>query len=170
MPWFLIKIRKARWYKDPEFSSWLGENEIPSDPLADLNTSTNKLSIWKVDDDESNLNNIIIALTTNRNCIVNFDYALFDANILSEINIELKHSQGMSKYNEANELWHYDAIEITADKILILAEEIYKKGIKKRINEKSVIKLFSENPDILMELDQEKLEPKIKETINNTLR
>ncbi len=98
MPSFLRKIRKTRWYRNPDFNLWLKENEIPADSLADLNTKDNKLSVWKVEDDESNLEDIIIALTTNGDYISDLSYALFDSNILSDINIEHVQSQGETKY------------------------------------------------------------------------
>ena len=170
MPSFLRKIRKTRWYKNPDFNLWLGENEIPADPLADLNTKDNNLSVWKVEDDKYNLDDIIIALATNGDYISDFSYALFDSNILSDINIEYVQSLGESKYHDANKYWHFDLVKLSGKKLIRLAEEIFKKGGKKRINEKKLKKLFSEKPDILVKLDQEKLKEKVKEAVRNALK
>ena len=130
MPWFLRTIKKTYWYKSKELNLWLGENEIPADSLHDISTKSNKLSVWQVEENKSNLNDIIIAIATNRSCITNFDYVLIDSNILSDFNIECEKIEGASKYNRANKLWHYDLIKLSAEKLLILAEYIFYNSVR----------------------------------------
>lgn len=60
----LRKIRKNRWYKTEEIS-WLPDNELQADALDDLRTKYNELSVYRIDENESNLDRVIAALATN---------------------------------------------------------------------------------------------------------
>lgn len=53
MAFLLRKIRKNRWYK--EQIEWLPDGELQADPLSDLGTKSNELSVYHVVIDESNL-------------------------------------------------------------------------------------------------------------------
>jgi hypothetical protein len=77
MPLILRKIRKARWYQyDRSDFPWLLEEDIPADPLGDLATNDNELSVWQINDDKSNLPRVAAALAANCDDISNLDYAL----------------------------------------------------------------------------------------------
>jgi hypothetical protein len=84
MPFFLRTIRKARWY-NVEGVSWLEKGDIQADPLADLNTKGNELSVWLVENDRSNLEQVVTALAATRTDISNLDYALLDVRLLPEL-------------------------------------------------------------------------------------
>ena len=88
MPFILRTIRKSKWYKH-ERVPWLVEGELQADALGDLRTSDNELSVWLVEDDESNLEQVVTALAVTRQRISNVDYALFDLQFLSELNIKI---------------------------------------------------------------------------------
>jgi hypothetical protein len=74
MPLMLRKIRKARWYQHNQADfPWLLDEDIPADPLGDLVTNDNELSVWQINDDKSNLHRIAAALAANSDDISNLD-------------------------------------------------------------------------------------------------
>ena len=89
MAFLLRKIRKPRWYKQD--LPWVAANDIQPDPLGDLTTSENKLSVWYVKDDKSNLDQVLAAIAASSGSLSNLDYALFNEHILSELKIEQSH-------------------------------------------------------------------------------
>jgi hypothetical protein len=91
VPLLLRGIRKRRWSTDTtdKSISWLSNGEIQSDALGDLNTSNNTLSVWYVEDDQSNLDQVITALASNRDAISNLDYVLFDISLVNSIQINI---------------------------------------------------------------------------------
>lgn len=137
VPFILRKIRKSKWYKH-ERVPWLAEGELQADALGDLQTSNNELSVWQVEDDRSNLERIITALAANSDHISNLDYALFDAQVLLELNIQSKHSRGNTPDEEAN-VWHLDLIQLSAQKLMKLAKAIMTDGEKVRFLPKELL-------------------------------
>ena len=113
---------KNKWYEDKP--SWLKNDEIHADPLADFVTTKNSLSVWRVEDNKSNLQRIIAALAAIRDRIDKLDYVLFDEKLLKECDIKVKLTEGNSPDQEAN-AWHYDLIELSAQKLVKLAETVW---------------------------------------------
>ena len=64
MSHFLIMIKKRNWDRIP--LPWLAENDLPADPIGDLKTSNNSLSLWHIEEDESNLERVVLGLIVNR--------------------------------------------------------------------------------------------------------
>ena len=129
------KIRKSRWYRNHD---WLTEVDIQADSLGDLSTKQNRLSVWFVEEDESNLERIITALAANCDTLSNFDYALFSEDILARESIKIEKSQGISKDSDANDRWHRDICELSATKLLSIAQHISKEGKIDRIQERII--------------------------------
>lgn len=142
MPQLLRAIRKTRWYNSSNIT-WLTRGEIQADPLGDLATSQNTLSVWQVEDDGSNLEQIITALASGRDSISNLDYAVFDLNLLCGIGIDIKDEPGVTPYEKAN-IWHKDLIELTGRKLVKLAEAMLTNAEIKRISEKEILRLIKE--------------------------
>ena len=81
MPLLLRKVRSSRWYSR-EKCPWLEAGELQADPLGDLQTMGNALSVWRIENDESNLRNIILALVRSCDHPQNIDYILFNQCVL----------------------------------------------------------------------------------------
>lgn len=128
-------IRKSRWYLKP---AWLSPDDLQADALADLGTKNNKLFLWYIYDNRSNLDRIIAALAAKRDVISNFDFILFDQIILKKNSIKFIKTKGISLDEEANELWHFDLYELSASSILKLALSLAKKGELNRIPERKI--------------------------------
>ena len=137
MPLLLRKIRKGKWYKNDSVL-WIGENEIQADALGDIVTSSNTLSVWLVEDDKSNLEQIIIALASGCDNISNFDYALLDVDSLSSLGTKIETKEGSTPYARANQ-WHRDLVELTTNKLFNLAEAIFVLSDRERVAEKTVL-------------------------------
>ncbi|MGL5872037.1 MAG: hypothetical protein ACRC2R_06660 [Xenococcaceae cyanobacterium] len=158
MPLLLRAIRKSKWSTSNNIS-WLSAQEIQADALGDLKTSNNTLSVWYVEDDKSNLEQVIIALAANRDTISNLDYALFDLNLVEDIGIKIEVNEGATPYESANR-WHRDLVELSVTKLVKLAKVILTKSHKERIPEKKILSLIRDtvkNGNI----DKTKLPPKI---------
>ena len=140
MPLILRAIRKNRWYTSDTIS-WLPEGEIQADPLGDLATGHNTLSVWQVKDDKSNLDQVITALAANRDTISNLDYALFDLDSLSPIGIRVEVNEGATPYERANH-WHRDLVELTATKLVKLATVMLSNSSRERVLEKKILSLI----------------------------
>jgi hypothetical protein len=155
VPLLLRIVRRARWYKSPNVP-WLAADEIQADALGDLSTSENKLSLWLVEDEESNLKRIVAALAAARERLANFDYALLDVKLLADLGISCHASDGTSPDTEANRLWHCDLSELTAAKLVQLAGMVHHHAAMKRLTPKDVRSLIT---DSLQEgrLDRSKL-------------
>ena len=104
--YLLRKIEKNRWM--PE--AYVAQDDVPADALRDLQTGSNKLSVWLIEEDKSDLERIVVALAAMRNVLSNLDYALLDSGILDKINIKMSDSLGNSPDLTANSRWHRDLI------------------------------------------------------------
>jgi hypothetical protein len=143
VPLLLRAVRKNRWYQDKSLT-WLAAGEIQADSLGDLITRGNTLSVWQIEDDESNLEQVMVALTANRDNVANLDYALFDVDLISAIDIKIEPNAGDSLYETANS-WHRDLTELTVAKLVKLAEAIFLKAKIVRVPEKKVLDLIKES-------------------------
>lgn len=139
----LRKIRKNRWYKTEEIS-WLPDNELQADALDDLRTKSNELSVYRVDENESNLGRVIAALAANTDNPSNIDFAIFGQEIISEIGIKAKNSRGDLPDDQVNH-WHTDLYELSASQLLELAKAIKAKARIERKGYKQVLELVADS-------------------------
>ncbi len=137
MPLILRTIRKAKWYRNDPLP-WLSPDELQADALVDLNTKGNALSVYLVkEDDAEALERLVTALAANRDSIKELDYALFADDILSEIGIKISAVGGNTPDSVVN-TWHRDLTELSASKIMRLADAIRKGARIKRIPGKRI--------------------------------
>lgn len=117
--------KQARWL-DP----WEGldrdsvrDDDGPADPVADLDTKGNALSVFVIESNRDNLERVVAALAANRESLQAFSYALFDENLLSEINIKCRATRAETPDDEVNG-WHRDLIALTGLRLVALARAI----------------------------------------------
>lgn len=162
MPLLLRKIRFERWLR-PSDGSWLPEREVWADPLGDLATKNNGLSVWEVEDNKSNLAQVAVALALTSDKIDGLAYALVDKGRVSQLGINIKTSEGNSPDRQANSL-HRDLTTLSARKLVELAKTILFEGEQNQFLEKEIFQLI----DAAMasgRVDQTKLKPKHKEQL-----
>lgn len=148
MPFFLRKVRFNKWLRTEE-CPWLAEGELQADSLVDLCTDNNALSVWQIDDSQSNLERVIVALAANCYRIQNVDYIIFDQKMLSEIGVRVEKTEGNTHDRDANTSWHYDFKNLSAQKLMRLAtmtmnnDEVLIRSPKKKIIQ--MVKRFVES-------------------------
>lgn len=131
MATYLRKVEKGRWHPREEYSD-LEEGDIPADPLGDLQTSRNRLSVWRIENDEgdeeenrSNLNRIATAIAATRSRPDDIHYILISSDTLKELDIRVETSTGSTPDGEANRRWHCDLLGLSARKLLKMANALF---------------------------------------------
>ena len=157
MPFLLRAIRRNRWR--PELPTWLGSDDVPADPLGDLSTLDNKLSVWYVDDAQQNLGRVSAAIAAGREKIDKLDYALIDIDTLTRLGSESKKTPGESPDDHANKNWHYDLHRLSGKALTSLAKAILPKTESRaRLLPKKVKELIKAGLSNA-ELDSERVKP-----------
>ena len=121
---------------------WLNDDDVPADLLSDFSTKNNALSVYEIDEGNSNLQDIIASLAANRDKVQRFDYVLFDKKLLTEKGIQFQNSSGDTPHQEVNEKYHLDIIKLSGKKVAAIGnqfldytiESTSKKQIKAIIN------------------------------------
>lgn len=162
MPQFLFRITKRKWDK-VEFS-WLSNDEIQADPLGDLRVSNGNLSVWHVEDDKSNLDQIIVALAVTRDTFDKFEYALVRQEALEQAGISKVVEPGKTPVTNVNH-WHRDLIELTINKVTNLVNIIFNDLEKVRVPEKEV-KEKIEQAVKSNSIDLQKVKPSMRNKID----
>lgn len=117
----LRKVNKSYWNRD-SMPDWLTPGDVPAVCLNDLKVDGgNKLSVWMVEEDRSNLDAVIASLGANSDDLDHFDYLLIDLQGVSVAQISMEKSSGHSPHARANALWHSDLINLSAKKLVKLA-------------------------------------------------
>ena len=96
------------------------------------------------------------------------DCALFDQQLVSEIDVNIEHTRGKSSYEQAN-VWHRDLGELSAEKLMQLATIIMRHGEKQRFSERQVLGLVKHAVDS-GSIDREKLQPSVRLKIDELRR
>ena len=146
MPLYLRKIDSKRVWDNDEPLPWLAEDDIQADPVTDLKTSNNILSVFYVTDKTTGLDRIVAALAATRNSINHLDYILFDERLLLELGIKIARKTGETPDEQVND-WHRDLIELSGFKLVKLVKLIFTKGTIGRIQERRVKQLIKNSTD-----------------------
>lgn len=166
MPYFLRVIRKPRWYLERALA-YLDTGQFPADPLADLNTQDNLLSVWHVEDDQSNLARIVTALAANRERLDKLDYALIDHLKVQELQMKVERSSGGTPDRIAND-WHRDICELSALNLTDLAKAILPERDKRhRVSAKEIQQRIREAIQS-GRIDTDRLKPQLKAKLEQT--
>jgi hypothetical protein len=115
MPYLLRGIKKPRWYREVDFE--VDEADAPAEPLRDLGTQGNALSVWLVDEAKSNLERVVAAMAAGRQGLVEYDYILFDQELVEAAGIAVDDVEGNSPDLEANRIWHRHLKNLTVRKM-----------------------------------------------------
>jgi predicted Mrr-cat superfamily restriction endonuclease len=142
MPFFLRKIRKGKWYKHSGVP-WLSNDDLQADALADLQTQSNRMSVYYVKDDRSNLSRVIAAMAARCDFLSNIDYALVAQELLDEIDIRAEKVPGSLPDSHVSHNWHQDLYELTASDVMSLAMFIRSKAEIERTSHSEVLNLVA---------------------------
>lgn len=141
-----LALRKTRnnliWDNSADQLSWLEIDDIAADPITDLNTCDNALSIYIIQDKLSELDRCLSALAVQRNRLNPLDYILFDADIIYQLHLEINYKSGTLCDQEINKL-HRNIIELSANKLTNLAKLIMENCDRKRILDEELAKIIA---------------------------
>lgn len=143
-----LVLRKTRdnliWDDSTDECPWLDENDIASDPVTDLATKNNSLSIYIIQDNRSELSRCLSALAAQRMCLQKLDYILFDTTVIDQLQLRTDDQQGDLKDKEVNRL-HKNIIELSASKLIQLTKAIMSNCHKDRLLDEEVAKIIHES-------------------------
>jgi len=170
MSFYLRVIKLPRWSNEPQELAWLKQGEIPSDPLADLNTSKNSLSLYYVEDESNHfiLKHIAAALAATRDSFDKLDFQLIDAQTLARLELPLYQTLGDTPDQHVNSL-HYDLRELSAQKLLKLAEEMLPQSARRdRISEREIQALIQAQVESgRIDIEHKSVKPKMKKSLEH---
>lgn len=139
-----LALRKTRvndiWDNTAGDISWLAVDDVAADPLTDLTTSNNSLSIYVINDDKSDLNRCLSALAAQRNHLQKLDYILFDFSIIQQLGLHLDDKKGTLPDQEINKL-HHNIVELSAYRLIKLTKAIMENYIGGRMLDEEIASL-----------------------------
>ena len=138
MPLLLIGIRENRWYKEPA-AAYLAAGDVPADPVGDLRTSKNRLSVWEVLEDRSNVQRIVRALAIGKDKLDNSGYVLFSSELLAAAGIEAPKIVPGKTHDSGANPWHRDLINLSGNRLVQLTHAILSHGETGQILKKALV-------------------------------
>ncbi len=166
MSLFLRKIHKSYWMQNLE---WITDEEVQADVFRDLQTDTNQLSFWLIDREKNNLHRIIAGMASNCEHVPTFDLLLLPEERFSDLDIKKEKTVGVTHDNSINQEYHFDAMELTTNKLNELAIVLKKHAEIQRINNKKVASYLAKSVKdgyIKFESLKDKIRDKIKDNLN----
>lgn len=163
MPLLLRKISKSKWYGH-EAHPWLPKGSleadaIQADAMSDLKTGNNALSVLRIDDNRTNLEQIITALAANVEKPTQLDYALFDQQFLVNNEFKIEQIPGKTPCAAANS-YHFHLTELSIHKLTEVAKIIKGKAERNRYSKKETLALIRRAIDSGV-ISPAKLKPRI---------
>jgi hypothetical protein len=126
MPLLLRNVGKHyRWLKE-DAAPFLAQGDVPADPIGDLKTTGNKLSVYVIKDDRSNLNRVVRAITVGTQKPDHVAYVVFSSKVLEDAGIEMQEIVGSTADAAVNPL-HRDLI-LSGNKLVALTRGILQEG------------------------------------------
>jgi hypothetical protein len=162
--YLLRQLRQPRWWQEDETRAWLPIDDAPADVFKDLVTEDNTLSVWHIDDQQSNLDRLLTALAASRHCISNLDYLLCEEHELDQCEVTIVKTEGATPDSEVNARWHRDLIHLSANRLLCVAQSLFRHGVTDRTAEKKVKKAILEAVS-QGHIDRERLAPNIQKYV-----
>lgn len=143
---------------------------ICGDAIGDLRTTENKLSVWKIENEED-INDVIVALALNRDKVCKIDYLILEEAKIANMEIEVVDDQPgrADGLNDTILRKHRDLIEIDYKRLGLLAEYMTNiakvKENRKSMTKKEVKKLLNKYKDeSRIQLDS--MNSKLRENLN----
>src|SRR5712691_1509995 len=123
MPLLLIGVRENRWHKDPA-RALLERGDVPADPIGDLRTTNNQLSVWEILPDRSNRDRIVRALNIGKDHIADSGWLLFSSELLEPAGIKAPvATPGRTKDKGVNH-WHRDLVDLSGNLLVALTRTL----------------------------------------------
>lgn len=145
MPFLLRTLRKNKFVEELQ-PEWVPQGDLQADVLKDLQTSSNKLSVWQIDDECTNLSRVLAAVAATKNFLANIDYALVDIDVIAELGLTMSETPGEVPDEVASES-HRDLVQLSAEKVTELARAISDRATLERHSKTQVRKTLIHSID-----------------------
>lgn len=140
MAYVLRKVMLSNWGHDPEIGQ-LSDSELQV-ALRDLQLSNDRLSVFVVDGDKSNLERIVAGLaTTNTRSPGDVEFFLLDVQEIETLGITLEETEANTADKTVNSA-HRHLVISGKDQLEQLAQALVSKGENDVILEKEIIQLI----------------------------
>ena len=160
---FLLRGPSDRRGWDPR--PWVPEGDIPAGPFYDFRPSpTSQLSVWVVQDDQSNLNRIVAALAAGRDHVDKFDYVLVDEREAADLRVRMELREERCADQAASALWHRNMLELTATQLNGLVRCVFAARRTGRVQEPDVEALIRGGV-VAGQIDRARVHPKLLESL-----
>ena len=121
MPLLLRICKLERW----EDVAWASSPDVQADSQRDLATEDNRLSFWRIADNRSNLDHVLVALGAGRDRLAKLDYALIEEALVSSLGISIVTSSGEKCANrDIAETCHCELVQLTVAALVKLGQLI----------------------------------------------
>lgn len=137
MACLLRSVRQERWYE----ATSSPDDPLPADPLSDLNTKKNCLSVWQVSSDESNLEEIVVAIAAGFGHVQNMDAVLIDERAIGELGLRVEASPGKTPLPRATG-YHRDLVQLQAGSLVQVGDTL-RRGDFRSFSERTVRELLA---------------------------
>lgn len=168
MPFYLRKVRFNKWIKS-QCPSWVRGGEAPGDPVIDLVTVNNELSLWEVDDEQANLDRVIAAMAATRDTLDEFAFILVDRQHIDALALPFARQAGESPDDFANENWHHNLPQGTASMVSTLTTVFWNRGkdVERRMPPKITALIVSgvKSGNLRVEAMKPKLQDQVKKLL-----
>lgn len=161
MPWFLRKIKSSRWTGD--LPKWIPQGDVDADKLKDLATTKCELSVWVINDEKSNLDQIITALAATVEKVSHIDFVLVEEGLVTGSGFKIEEADGESPLTGVSKS-HRHIVELTASKVALLASVLHNNGKIDRRDQVLVMGLLAD-AHRKGEIETERLKPGLLEQI-----
>ncbi len=163
-PLFLRMISSLNKWDRENTYPWLAQGDIPADPITDLKTSNNRLSVFQVNDgDEVRINKVVAGLAATKQKLNPVAYILFDVELPSRLGIQVEKKNGNTGLEIVND-WHFELIELSAQNLILLTRHLLLNTDPDRKMEHEVAPLIMENVRA-RELDPNEMDERLRKDI-----
>jgi hypothetical protein len=123
-------MRKMAHWRDADTTNyaWLAEGRIPADPVCDLDTQDNAMSVFISDSGIRTIEQLAAAFIANGDSLRDFEYVTFESEDVADAGIEVSDVLGNTPDTESNRL-HRDLVRISAQSLVALTAATLRRGV-----------------------------------------
>lgn len=139
MTLFVRKVRQGRWDLACDDTT----KPLPADPMHDLRTDDDALSVWVLGPGDASLEDVVIALATGGTTLSNVDVIIVPEDSVAALSLSIdQDAEGDTPLVDTNRS-HRDIVKLTAADLVRIGE-VLRTGERRRFSERQVRALVSE--------------------------
>jgi hypothetical protein len=119
----LRKIKLARWLE----ATWKPDDPLPADPLVDLATEGNSLSVWRVLPDRSNLPDVVAAIAARASNISTVHVVMVEEAVITGLGVVIHSTPGLTPLADSAPS-HRHLVDLRAQTVVDIGEACRTRG------------------------------------------